>query len=64
MEEFIQRKRVEYWDNMYKNKIAKWDRDYVSPILEKVFNDNLIKPCKVISLGCGSGTNEIYLAEK
>lgn len=59
-----QQSRINHWDNAYQRGTPIWDRDYVSPLLEKAINTNLIIPCRVISIGCGTGTNEIYLASK
>lgn len=54
------------WDNFFS------DRERNVPIFSNVpdenlvsyFENNLIKPGKVLELGCGPGRNAIYLAEK
>lgn len=51
-----------HWDQRYMGKPV-WDRDLPSPLLTHSINTQLIKPCRVLSIGCGSGTNEIYLAQ-
>lgn len=59
----FQQKMATHWEHRYKTGQTIWDRDYPSPLLVQSVEKGLINPCKVISIGCGSGTNEIYLAK-
>ena len=59
-----QQARTTYWDRKYEEDTPIWDRNYPSPLLVNAIEQNLIKQGTVISIGCGTGTNEIYLATK
>ena len=53
------------WDGAYHRKApAPWDTGRVAVELRKVVEDGTIKPGKAVVLGCGAGTNSIYLASK
>ncbi|MDP6546730.1 MAG: methyltransferase domain-containing protein [Phycisphaerae bacterium] len=53
------------WDSRYRGKNrAPWDTGKVAIELKKVVEDGTIKPGRAIVLGCGTGTNSIYLASK
>ena len=53
------------WDGAYRRKNrAPWDTGKVAVELKKVVEDGTIKPGRVIVLGCGTGTNSIYLASR
>ena len=53
------------WDSRYtRDNSAPWDTKRVAVELKKAVEDGTIKPGRVIVLGCGAGTNSIYLASK
>jgi len=53
------------WDSAYRRKNpARWDTGKVAGELRKVVEEGVIKPGRAVVLGCGSGTNSIYLASK
>lgn len=58
----IQKRWEQSYSSYYKFKPV-WDRSYPSPILTSYINKSSLTGNKILSLGCGSGTNEIYLAE-
>jgi len=52
----------EHWDNRYVQGDTPWDTGRPSEELVRVLNEEHITPCLAIDLGCGTGTNAIYLA--
>ena len=56
---------IERWDAPYRDgRTASWDTGIVAPALKQAVESGALKPCRTISLGCGTGTNEIYLASQ
>jgi len=56
---------LDRWDSVYRGKRRPpWDTGRVAVELKKVVEDGTIKPGRAIVLGCGTGTNSIYLASK
>jgi len=53
------------WDSAYHdNRRPGWDTGRPSSNLEKLVEDRTLRPCRAVVLGCGTGTNAIYLAKK
>ena len=53
------------WDSRYRGKNrAPWDTGKVAIELKKLVEGGTIKPGRAVVLGCGAGTNSIYLASK
>jgi SAM-dependent methyltransferase len=56
---------IERWDHRYRQqKPAPWDTGVPAEDLKKAVESGAVKPCRTVVLGCGSGTNAIYLASK
>lgn len=56
---------IERWDGAYRGKgRAPWDTGRPEAKLVEAVKDGTIKPGRVVVLGCGTGTNAIYLATK
>jgi SAM-dependent methyltransferase len=56
---------VERWDSAYRDGGKPgWDTGIVAPALKEAVESGAIKPCRAVDLGCGSGTNCIYLASR
>lgn len=56
---------IERWDRAYRDgKTPPWDAGSADEELVRVVEEGIVKPCKTAVLGCGSGTNAIYLASK
>lgn len=56
---------IERWDRAYRDgRTPPWDSGIVAADLRKAVENGDIQPCRTAVLGCGSGTNSIYLAEK
>ncbi|MBI2823411.1 MAG: methyltransferase domain-containing protein [Planctomycetia bacterium] len=52
------------WNDRYKSGDSPWDTSRPSPELVRVISAGTIRPGRAIELGCGTGTNAIYLAER
>jgi SAM-dependent methyltransferase len=52
------------WNERYLEGTLPWDSRLPSRELKRVIDEGLLKPCRAVELGCGSGTNAIYLAEQ
>jgi SAM-dependent methyltransferase len=55
---------MEHWDNRYHTGDTPWDTGHPSSELMRVLEEDKIAPCPAIDLGCGTGSNAIYLAER
>ncbi|HOD84602.1 MAG TPA: class I SAM-dependent methyltransferase, partial [Phycisphaerae bacterium] len=56
---------LERWDKDYRRtNMPGWDAGRVASQLKKAVEEGKVKPGKALDLGCGTGTNAIYLAEK
>ncbi len=54
---------LEQWDGAYRGgKRPGWDTGRPSSELVRAVESGKIKPCRTLELGCGLGTNAIYLA--
>jgi SAM-dependent methyltransferase len=58
-------KLMERWDSSYRrSRMPGWDVGRPASRLKKAVEDGVIKPGRAVVLGCGTGTNAIYLAGK
>jgi methyl halide transferase len=56
---------IERWDRPYRGQQRPgWDTGLVAEDLKRAVEEGKIKPCRVVELGCGSGTNAVYLASR
>ena len=51
------------WNDRYRDGDLPWDIGEPSSELQRVFNRNKIRPCRALELGCGTGTNSVWLAQ-
>ena len=60
------REQTEFWDDFYKDKERNvpFFCDRPDENLIEYFEQETIKPCNVLEIGCGNGRNAIYLAQK
>ncbi len=56
-------KTATHWNDRYCEKDLPWDTQRIDYNLEQVVNDYRISPCRVLEIGCGTGTNARWLAE-
>ena len=52
------------WENLYQQKFTPWDVKRPDSHLAEIVTTVPIMPCKVLELGCGTGTNAIWLARQ
>lgn len=52
------------WNDRYSNKDTPWDSGEASHELQRVLEQGLIRPCRALELGCGTGTNAMFLAQQ
>ena len=54
---------LERWDSRYRGQRRPgWDTGRPSSELKKAVQEGTLRPCRAVVLGCGSGTNAVYLA--
>lgn len=54
---------IERWDRPYRSaQPPGWDTGRPAEELVRAVEEGHVKPCRVIELGCGTGTNAVYLA--
>lgn len=52
------------WDQRYIDGNLPWDSGKPDIHLRRVIEEYSIKPCKALEIGCGTGTNSIWLAKQ
>ena len=56
---------LERWDGAYRRtRMPGWDVGRAASELKKIVENGTIKPGRALVLGCGTGTNAVYLASK
>ena len=53
----------EDWNQRYIDSDTPWDSGVPSEQLKNLLAEGVVKPCRVFEIGCGTGTNAIYLAQ-
>lgn len=53
-----------FWNERYATKDTPWDGDEPSMELRRVLDERHIEPCDVLEIGCGTGTNAVFLASR
>jgi len=53
-----------FWDRRYQTGDLPWDTGEVDFHLKHIFKKYILKPCKVLELGCGTGTNALWLSKQ
>jgi len=52
------------WNESYREGNLPWDTGRPSTELQRVIREHSIEPCRVLELGCGTGTNSVWLAQQ
>jgi SAM-dependent methyltransferase len=52
------------WDNRYRTHDTPWDTGLPSSELVRVMAEDAIAPCTTLEIGCGTGTNAVWLASR
>jgi methyl halide transferase len=52
------------WNDRYRDGNLPWDTGQPSSELQRVLSQHTIQPCRALELGCGTGTNSVWLAQQ
>ena len=52
------------WNARYQQGDTPWDSGIRSRELARIVNDRLVNPCRMLEIGCGTGTNSVFLAQQ
>ncbi|MGQ0637083.1 MAG: class I SAM-dependent methyltransferase [Planctomycetaceae bacterium] len=52
------------WNDRYRDGNLPWDTGQPSSELERVVSRHAIRPCRALELGCGTGSNSVWLAQQ
>jgi methyl halide transferase len=52
-----------HWEEYYRSGNPPWDTGRTSSELIRIVESEHINPCRAIELGCGTGTNAVWLAQ-
>ena len=52
------------WNERYREGNLPWDTGRPSSELQRVLSENSITPCRALDIGCGTGSNSVWLAEQ
>jgi methyl halide transferase len=52
------------WNDRYRDGNLPWDTGRPSSELQRVLSQHAIPPCRALDLGCGTGTNCVWLAQQ
>jgi SAM-dependent methyltransferase len=52
------------WNQRYVQRDTPWDTGRPSRQLERVLDERQIEPCRALEIGCGTGTNAVFLAQR
>lgn len=52
------------WNESYRTSDLPWDTGQPSSELVRVIGEHSIAPCRVLEIGCGTGTNSVWLAQQ
>jgi SAM-dependent methyltransferase len=55
---------AEKWNARYQSSDIPWDTGQPSRELQRVLRERPIQPCRALELGCGTGTNSVWLAHQ
>jgi methyl halide transferase len=52
------------WNERYKARDLSWDTNVPDENLVRLINSKIVSPCKTLEIGCGTGTNSLWLARQ
>jgi SAM-dependent methyltransferase len=53
----------DHWEQRYRSQDTPWDTGQPSSELRRVIAEERIAPCAALEVGCGTGTNAVWLAQ-
>jgi hypothetical protein len=56
------RNQFEHWDRQYQAGHPVWGADRPTSELRRVVEENAVRPGRALDLGCGTGSNSVWLA--
>lgn len=51
------------WNDRYRDGFLPWDTGRPSSELQQAIAQHAIQPCRALDIGCGTGTNSVWLAQ-
>jgi len=52
------------WDDLYRRGTPAWETNHPAAELVRAVEQEWIRPCSMLELGCGSGADAVYLAQQ
>lgn len=52
------------WDTMYRMGTPPWEAPGPAKELVRILDEGLLKPCRVLEIGCGTGADAVLLAKR
>ncbi len=52
------------WNQCYADHQTPWDSGQPSAELLRILEERQIRPCRALEIGCGTGTNAVFLAQR
>lgn len=52
------------WNERYSNQETPWDRGVPNSEFQRIIREHAIAPCRALEVGCGTGTNAVWLARQ
>lgn len=52
------------WNDSYRDGNLPWDTGVPSAELQSVLKQHKVRPCRALEIGCGTGTNSVWLAQQ
>ena len=52
------------WNDSYRDGNLPWDTGVPSAELQSVLEQHNVQPCRALEIGCGTGTNSVWLAQQ
>jgi len=52
------------WEQLYQDEFTPWDAKKPDSHLMELVSEKIVQPCRMLELGCGTGTNAIWLAKQ
>ena len=54
----------DHWDEQYRSREVPWETGRPAEELKRVVAEQAVAPCRALEVGCGTGTNVVWLARQ